>query len=236
MKRSIIIPLVLSMALVGCGKNGSGSSGNGNPSALRSQETQIEEEDSVTGPATYQYEVAAKSISSTSSLPAAALSFKTNISLMGFSSSQASKYNQAIAIVKKVVATEAFRSKVLSFTYGGSKQFANNNGLTNAQIYQSILDAAERLKPAKNNTMDLGVKLYYANNTVVGYTSPSITYINVNTKFFNNYSANQVAGNLFHEWLHKIGYDHDSAATARRPYSVPYAIGYIVRDLGKNFL
>lgn len=155
---------------------------------------------------------------------------------MNFTATQKAKYNAAIAIVKKVVATDAFRTKILNFKYNGIKQFANNKGLTNSQIYQSILDAAESLRPIKNNTMDLGVKLYYAANTVVGYTNPSITYINVNTKFFNSFSANQVAGNLFHEWLHKIGYDHDSAATARRPYSVPYAVGYIVRDLGKSFL
>lgn len=234
MKRSIFIPMMLLIALVGCGK-GSQGSGSPNQSGLNAQTTQIED-DSVTGAAPLQNEVANKSISSTSSLPSAALSFKTNVSLMGFNSSQASKYNQAIAIVKKVVATEAFRGKVLNFAYGGAKQFANNIGKTNSQIYQSILDAAEKLKPIKNNTIDLGVKLYYAANSVVGYTNPSITYINVNTKFFNTYSANQVAGNLFHEWLHKLGYDHDSSPTSRRPYSVPYAIGYMIRDLGKNFL
>lgn len=173
----------------------------------------------------------------TSTLPAQALSFKTNVQyLSGFSVSDEDKYNRAVSIVKKVVATEAFRKAVLNHTYDGAKTFVQNNGLTNEQIYQSVLDAAERLTPTKNNTMDVGVKLYYENSSTVGYTSSSITYINVNTKFFDTYAPNSVAGNLFHEWLHKLGYSHDSAATARRPYSVPYAIGYIVRDLGKNFL
>lgn len=98
------------------------------------------------------------------------------------------------------------------------------------------MNAAEKLTPAKNNTLDVGVKLYYNDNNVVGYTTPSITYFNVNTKFFKNYSINEVAGNLFHEWLHKVGYGHDAEATARRPYSVPYAVGYMIRDIGKNFL
>ena len=178
----------------------------------------------------------AATVSATSTVPAAALSFKTNVKLMNLTAAQKTKYNQAIAIVKKVVATESFRSKILNYTYGGVKQFANNNGKTNAQIYQSILDAAEKLTPTKNNTMDLGVKMYYANNSVVGYTSTNISYINVNTKFFNSYAANSVAANLMHEWLHKIGYGHDSASTSRRPYSVPYAVGYMVRDIGKSFL
>lgn len=169
-------------------------------------------------------------------VPALALSFGSNVELFDFTTPQESKYNQAITLVKKVVATEAFRTRILGHTYNGVKQFADNRGRTNSQIYQSILDAAETLRPQKNNIMDLGVKLYYEDNNVVGYTYSSITYINVNTKFFNTYRINEVAANLFHEWLHKLGYGHDASATTKRPYSVPYAIGYIIRDIGKNFL
>lgn len=172
-----------------------------------------------------------------SSVPAAALSFKTNVEyLSGFDSADEIKYDKAVALVKKVVATEAFRTAVLNHTYGGEKTFVQNNGLTNAQVYQSILDAAEKLTPTKNNTLDVGVKLYYENNSVVGYTSTGITYINVNTKFFDTYAINSVAANLFHEWLHKVGYGHDVSATARRPYSVPYAIGSMIRTIGAKFI
>lgn len=169
-------------------------------------------------------------------VPALALSFGTNVELMNFNSEQADKYDAAVALVKKVVATEKFRREVLNFTYNGVKQFADNGGKSNAQIYQSILDAAEKLTPTKNNTMDVGVKLYYENSSTVGWTSTGITYINVNTKYFNSYAINSVASNLFHEWLHKLGYGHDAAATAKRPYSVPYAVGYLVRTIGANFL
>jgi hypothetical protein len=172
-----------------------------------------------------------------SSLPTKAISFKTNVKyLSGFDAADETKYDRAIALVKKVVATEAFRTAVLNHTYGGVKTFVQNNGLTNAQVYQAVLDAAERLTPAKNNTMDVGVKLYYESSSIVGYTSPSISYINVNTKFFDSYAINSVAANLFHEWLHKLGYGHDVSATARRPYSVPYGIGSIIRTVGKNFI
>lgn len=175
-------------------------------------------------------------VPSTSTLPALALSFSTNVDYLNLTATQEDKYDQAVSLVKKVVGTTAFRTKVLNHIYNGTKSYANNNGLSNAQIYQAILDAAEKLQPVKNNTLDVGVKMYYENNSVVGWTNTSITYINVNTKFFNGYDANEVAGNLFHEWLHKLGYGHDSTATTRRPYSVPYAIGYMIRELGKNFL
>lgn len=219
--------LMLSLITVSCGGSGGGSS-SGDQSTQPATETTGNDSnttDTTTSPVTG------------SNVPAQALNFKTNVQyLEGFAASDEEKYNQAVAIVKKVVATEAFRTKVLNHMWNGGKTFADNNGLTNAQIYQSILDAAEKLTPKKNNTMDVGVKLYYNSNNVVGYTNPSITYINVNTKYFDSYDANEVAGNLFHEWLHKIGYGHDSSVTAKRPYSVPYAVGYMIRDLGKKFL
>lgn len=220
--------LIMSLMTVSCGKSGGGSSEEVTAATPISSENGSPDDEDEGVPTTPD---------SSSSLPAQALSFKTNVKyISGFNSSDVDKYNQAVSLVKKVVATEAFRTKVLNHRYNGIKQFVQNNGLSNAQIYQAILDAAEKLSPTKNNTMDVGVKLYYQNSNTVGYTSPSINYINVNTKYFDTYDVNEVAGNLFHEWLHKLGYGHDSSVTARRPYSVPYAIGYMIRDLGKNFL
>ncbi len=171
-----------------------------------------------------------------STLPELALTFDTNIDLISFNSQQAEKYNKAIDIVKLVVATEEFRDRVINYTYNGVRTFVDNRGLTNEEIYQSILEAAESLRPIKNNMIDLEVQLYYANNTVIGYTNGNTTRIWVNTKYFNTFMENSVAGNLFHEWLHKLGYAHDYESTPERPYSVPYAVGYIMGDIGKNFL
>jgi hypothetical protein len=176
------------------------------------------------------------SLPPTSGLPHAALTFSTNVTKVNFTSDQARKYDEAIEIVRLVVATEEFRSQVLNYRYNGVKQFADNKGRSNAQIYQSILDAAETLQPAKNNRMDLEVELYYENTNTVGYTTTGSKRIWVNTKYFNQYQAHSVAGNLMHEWLHKLGYTHDSSVTAKRPYTVPYAIGSIMSTIGRKFL
>lgn len=229
----ISVMFLLSLLTLSCTKSDGGSSGESTePTAVN-----VEDGTDPTIDPIPDAEPSPPAPEPVSTVPAAALSFKTNVSyLLGFDSSDEEKYNKAIALVKKVVATEAFRKEVLGHSYNGEKTFVQNNGLTNAQIYQSILDAAERLTPAKNNTLDVGVKLYYENSNVVGYTNTSISYINVNTKFFDTYAVNSVASNLFHEWLHKIGFGHDVSATSRRPYSVPYAVGTIIRNLGKNFL
>ena len=58
----------------------------------------------------------------------------------------------------------------------------------------------------------------------------------MNTKFFNPYTPAEVAGNIFHEWTHKLGFDHDVIYTSERNATVPYALGFLIRELGENYL
>jgi hypothetical protein len=220
MKKLTVIFLMMSLVSVSCSKPGGESSSNPETQAAPLAQTP-QAPITPTGDTT---------------LSPLALSFDTNITQVDFTNEQAEKYNKAIEIVKLVVATEKFRNDVVNFTYNGQKAFIDNKGRTNEQIYQSILDAAETLKPIKNNIMDLEVQLYYAATNVVGYTYGGTTRIWVNTKYFNTFMENSVAGNLFHEWLHKLGYTHAVSATTTRPYSVPYAIGNIMGKIGKSFL
>lgn len=212
------VTLALTLALfVSCGKKGSGGGGDVSEEIVNLDSVEITPD---------------------SPTPEAAITFKTTgVEFLGsMTTSQRNKFKDALEVVRLVVTTEEFKDRVLNHKYNGVKQFANNNGLSNAQIYKKILEAAETFKLAKNNTMDMGVELYTASTNVVGYTYPTSTQIWVNTKYFNVYSAAGVAHNLVHEWLHKIGFGHDSSSTSRRPYSVPYAIGYIVKDIGQDFL
>ena len=226
MKKLIAIFLMMSLFSVSCNKSDSGSSSKQDVQGV--SVTGDHENNIVPGPPI--------PTSTNSNLPALALRFDTNITLVSFTAAQEEKYNKAIEIVKLVVATEKFKNDVVNFAYNGQKAFIDNKSRTNQQIYQTILDAAETLQPIKNNTMDLEVQLYYAANTVVGYTNGGTRRIWVNTKFFNSFKENSVAGNLFHEWLHKLGYTHSSSSTPTRPYSVPYAVGYMMGNIGKNFL
>lgn len=206
----------LFLALVSCGKSGGGGS-NTEPAA-----TDISASDEVAIP--------------TESAPAAASTFNVNAKLTGFTKTQEAKIEDAIDLIKRVTASDEFKSKILNFKYNGKKQFVDNNGLTNAQIYQKILEASEKLTPGNNNTMDITLQTYYVDANVIGYTMASIKTIYMNTKYLSSSSfpPYKVAMNMTHEWLHKLGFGHDSEATTSRPYSVPYGIGYIMRDLAKK--
>lgn len=164
-------------------------------------------------------------------LPNEALTFETNLVLMNFTASRQDKINQATELIKKIVASEEFREAVINHTYNGKKTFVDNGGLTNVQIYHRFLLGAEKLSPEQNNTLDAEIELYYDSSSTIGYTNPTTRRIWMNTKFYDNYTSAQVAGNLTHEWLHKLGFGHATTSTPSRPYSVPYAIGYIIKRL-----
>jgi hypothetical protein len=168
-------------------------------------------------------------------VPTLALTFDTNVTTYGMTSTQEAKIQRAEEKIRDVIGSEAFRTKVLNHTWNGIKQFNNNNGLTNSQIYTKILQGAEKLLPTKDNEMDLKIKVYYENSSTVGYTSSSSSYINMNTKYLNSYTPDSVAGNMTHEWLHKLGFSHSSTYSTSRNYSVPYAIGNIMRELAPNY-
>ena len=146
--------------------------------------------------------------------------FNANISYTNFDASDEAKVEKAIVIIKKVIASSEFRNRVLNFSYKGKLGFVDNGGFTNAQIYQKLLDGKEELKPVVDHTMDLDLELYYSLKSTVGYTYPDVIRIWMNTKFFDSYTPVEVADNVFHEWTHKLGFDHASSYSTARDSSV----------------
>lgn len=170
------------------------------------------------------------------SVPSFAAVFDAQINMVNFPQEQEDKVHKAVALIKKVVSSPEFKDRILSHTFEGKKAFVDNKGLTNEQIYQLIIDGSETLTPAKNGRMDIELALYQNSSSTIGYTYPNTTRIWVNTKYFNKYTPVKVADNLFHEWLHKLGFDHALKYSKDRNYSVPYAIGYLVEELaGKHY-
>jgi hypothetical protein len=206
--------LFLFLFFISCGKGGSGNSG-------------------------YDIsDIQSETIDASPSTPAPVLAqtFDVEAKLIGFDRDQENKIAEAIEAIKKVIASDEFKKMVLIKTFNGKRQFNDNNGLTNAQIYKKMLEGAEKLAPGKNNSMDLELKSYFERQNVIGYTMPSIKTIFLNTRYLNqnDFSSSDVAMNLTHEWLHKLGFKHAVKRTPTRSHSVPYAIGYIMRSLAKK--
>jgi hypothetical protein len=167
--------------------------------------------------------------------PPEATIFEINAQLFEFEPGDEEKVRQAFEIIKKVVASVEFRDRVLNFTYQNKKQFFENKGLTNEEVYKKILEGSEELAPGIDHEMDLELQLYYSWKNTVGYTYASKPRIYINTKYFDVYTPAEVAGNIFHEWTHKLGFKHASSNTTGRSSTVPYALGYLVKELGKQY-
>ena len=182
--------------------------------------------------ATVSVMIAGKSLAA---VPTLALTFDTDVKTYSMTSSQEAKIQKAEDKIRKVIGSESFRTRILNFTYNGSKKFNNNDGLTNSQIYTKVLEGMENYLRSKNNSMDLNVKVYFENSSTVGFTTTTSSYINMNTKFLNSYTSNQVTRNMTHEWLHKLGFSHAVSYSMSRNYSVPYAIGSIMEELAAKY-
>ena len=125
---------------------------------------------------------------------------------------------------------------MLNYSYKGAREFVDNGGLSNEEIYKKILEGAEQMgNRLKNNTMDVELELYHQTTKTIGYTYPNTVRIWMNKKYFNRYTPIKVADNLMHEWMHKLGFTHATTWSADRDHTVPYAIGYLIEDLAVNF-
>lgn len=171
----------------------------------------------------------------TGEVPPEAYLFEADVTLSKFDSADEEKVTRAIEIIKAVVRSQEFKDRVINYTYGGDKTYVDNDGLSNAEIYQKILDGSETLEPGIDHEMDLELELYYSWRSTVGYTYPDGMKIWMNTKFFDAYTPAEVAGNVFHEWTHKLGFSHASSYSVARESSVPYALGYLIEELGKKY-
>ncbi len=170
---------------------------------------------------------------------AAALSVKIH-QTNRFTQSDLNKLNLAVQMIGKVMNGVDFKNAVLNFSYQGAPGFVQNNGMSNQQIYDFLMNGAETLpeQTSADQAMDLSLDIYktkwYQRHNVLGYTSVTDPVIHMARWFYDEASVSDIAMNLSHEWCHKMGFDHDFNPTDRRPFSVPYAIGYLVRDLGNE--
>jgi hypothetical protein len=168
-------------------------------------------------------------------VPNEAFTFDFNIKTVNMNRSKEEKLFRSVELLRGIFSSEEFRQKILEHRFKGKRSFHYSQGLSNLEVYTKILEGIERLYPLNKNSMDVEIELYsnYESN-VLGFTRPFSKRIWMNTKYFNKHEDAEVASHLTHEWLHKLGFDHEKQRTEYRRYSIPYAVGYIVKDLART--
>jgi hypothetical protein len=156
------------------------------------------------------------------SVPAFAQTLKVNLlSLTGADARDEDRIHRALDIISEVVNSETFRAEILK------SKFTQTN-LTSKQVLDKILEGTENFSGGQKNAIDLFLDMYEERSSTVGYTSPNDKYLHMNRYFQGKYTPEETAGNIFHEWLHKIGFNHSKYNNSQRPNSVPYKLGYLL--------
>jgi hypothetical protein len=170
---------------------------------------------------------------------------------VGFSPKQKAKLDEAVVLWTAVWNSEKFRIAVHSFSYEKTyrvrkglfwrkytaygKNFLESKGLGNMALYEKLLAGSERLSPGDDGIATISVTLdKSAAKGVIGYTYPSTRTQWIYSSFFERATPPVIAGNLAHEYCHKLGFSHSAKFTPTREFTVPYACGYITRDLAKE--
>ncbi len=163
--------------------------------------------------------------------------FTCTVTWVNQTASEKTKYNAACSMIETIVVSAAFESSVKTHRscngsvgyYGTSSELGN----VGTSVYNHIR-AGNETRPnatATDQEMDMIVEMYRDDSSnTIGYTYATSNQIWVNRKYSDTYKPSSLGSNLFHEWLHKLGYGHSSASTSCRPYSVPYGIGTIIRN------
>lgn len=103
------------------------------------------------------------------------------------------------------------------------------------EVLKKMLSGSETLLPDVDGEAD--VEIACGNKKgVLGWTYANTLKQWVSRWFLNSASTAELAGNRAHEYMHKLGYSHPFNSTGDRPFSAPYAVGYLTRDWIKKNL
>lgn len=165
----------------------------------------------------------------------------TLVESRGFNPRDLEKLKQALCVLAYVVNHYEFEDAVkyvrtpdmysnhtwdVERTYTSTKERGHT-------VYERFIKANELGTTGDDNELDFSLQYYNSWwSRVVGYTLPKQLWIWLNWKYHLTFKSYETAMNLGHEQCHKLGYDH---ASASEHTSVPYAIGFLIRDLGRKY-
>lgn len=163
---------------------------------------------------------------------------ETKISLVkaeNFTATQKNKLDLIVNNLGRVINSPEFKELVINAKVNGVKKFEDNKSQSNETIYENIMKGSEEINLAPDYTwqLSLSLKRILARSTLA-YTVSSSPDIFISIKYFDRGREAKIAGTLCHEYMHKLGYDHDKKPTPRRKFSVPYALGDICETIYAN--
>jgi hypothetical protein len=173
--------------------------------------------------------------------------FKVNLTTEGFREKELEKLELARAHMERALSSRAFFEFCRDFSYEQKscsgrlwwkkcttsivQEFRWNLEKSRKEIYNHLLCGEEKLTSGEDKEADIFLKIdRRRNRRVLGYTYPNTSWQWIYATFFGRADYREIAGNLAHEWCHKMGYQHEFKYNFLRQFTVPYAVGYFVKD------
>jgi hypothetical protein len=154
----------------------------------------------------------------------------------GFSEYNKQRYIRGANLVVEVFNSYEFEKRVMDYTWDGNTDFKNSyvdgSFKSKKEIIRMIRSGADKYNPEADSDIDIKVTYYYNRwSSAIGYTYPNTYATWINGKYFNQFTPSSIAGNISHEYTHNLGFSHAYKNNPTRQHTVPYAIGYIVKDI-----
>ena len=153
-------------------------------------------------------------------------------SLKGFSPKEKEIFMEAVELCLEVFNSRDFRRKMRR------SEFLRTKGKSGRDIWKHILSGRDLYTVENDRDVDLSTTLYFEDNNVIGFTRRGTFKTWINKKFFMSKTRGAAgrASNIAHEYMHNLGYSHSHKWNPTRKDTVPYKVGYIVKDLAKEIL
>jgi len=166
--------------------------------------------------------------------------FRVNaIEIKGKTAFQTEKMKRAAYIFEKVLNDPEFHKELGTKTFKSDREDDLVPDPTAGLVIEKIYAAAELYKPEPNNTADIywyaEKKSFWKRLTgkceTIGYGYPGEKKIFTYTCLIEEEgSLAELAGNLAHEWSHKLGFKHRAEDHSEKYDTVPYVFGDLVEE------
>jgi hypothetical protein len=156
------------------------------------------------------------------------ISYKVIVEDMkGFNSAEQQKFKDACQLLENIIISDSFTKKVLA------TNFTESNGMSPRQILDLLLSGKDNHNQLSDNALNVYVNLYYQNTSTIGYTYANNIWTWINRKFFSKMTPGEIAGNILHEYMHRLGFGHIRRwfFKSKMLTTVPYQMGIIVEEL-----
>jgi hypothetical protein len=152
-----------------------------------------------------------------------------------FTQKEFAKITEALCILSYVLQSPEFYDEMMKMHFTTTK-------LSNETIFKIITEGDDVSTGVTgsfgmdhseiDHELDFVMSAYCRRwSKVIGYVVPGKITNYINRKYLTSMKPWDLAGHLFHEKLHQLGFKH---ASAKDHDSVPYALGYLVAELGED--